>query len=390
MSFEICFHVWDLARASLTEGMKMKALHKVQYPWIILIVAYLSSVACAQMHGAPPINSNEFWTSTTLMSTPNTNTNPPHMTESQIKSGNRTLARQSVEVLGPESRYQRYLDTETETVQESPTTSHSIVRTYRTDVNGQKILVRVTDENIQSAGTGELNVVRTISDRDLNGALQIVQYEVTETIKLGPNSRETKTIVYVPVATGIVAAQTVELQQSSPVARKKTPPEGWHEVEVRESTTKEDGSNRTSEERVLRRDSDGKLSPFSRTLSKETNVHGAKMNTVETYSLDLPGLARDGKLHLSERSTTIQRTDPGKIRTEQELEQLDPGDPNAGLKVTKKITEILVSGASGTEGTKTVQARNTSGGFTIVSVERRRSHQVTASEGDIEQAQSPK
>src|SRR5512142_1926437 len=151
--------------------MKMKALHKVQYPWIILIVAYLSSVACAQMHGAPPINSNEFWTSTTLMSTPNTNTNPPHMTESQIKSGNRTLARQSVEVLGPESRYQRYLDTETETVQESPTASHSIVRTYRTDVNGQKILVRVTDENIQSAGTGELNVVRTISDRDLNGAL---------------------------------------------------------------------------------------------------------------------------------------------------------------------------------------------------------------------------
>jgi len=232
----------------------MKGLRSFQCPWIILIIVYLSSVVHAQIQGAPPNNTNESWTATTLISAPNTNTNPPQMTETHIKSGNRSLDRQSVQVFGPESRYQTYLDTETETVQESPTTLHSIVRTYRTDANGQKTLVRVTDEKTQSPASGKVNVVRTVSDRDVNENLQIVQYEVTETTNIGPNSRETKTTVYVPVPSGSVAPRTNELQQYSAdgaVLRNKTPlPDGWQIGEVRESTTKEDGSHRTSEDRV--------------------------------------------------------------------------------------------------------------------------------------------
>jgi hypothetical protein len=356
----------------------MKGLRSFQCPWIILIIVYLSSVVHAQIQGAPPNNTNESWTATTLISAPNTNTNPPQMTETHIKSGNRSLDRQSVQVFGPESRYQTYLDTETETVQESPTTLHSIVRTYRTDANGQKTLVRVTDEKTQSPASGKVNVVRTVSDRDVNGNLQIVQYEVTETTNVGPNSRETKTTVYVPVPSGSVAPRTNELQQYSAdgaVLRNKTPlPDGSQIGEVRESTMKEDGSHRTSEDRVSRRDSDGRLSPFSRRIAKETDVDGRKVTTLETYSLDLPGLARDGKLHLSERSTTIQKID----KTEQEVEQLDPGDPNAGLKVMKKTTDIVLSGASGTQETKTIEARNTNGGFTVVSVAKRKSNSVAA------------
>jgi hypothetical protein len=373
--------LWNTIRIRLTGAIKMKALRCFQCASIILIIVYLSSVVGAQIHGAPPNNTNESSTATTLISAPNTNSNPSRMTETHLKSGNRSLDRQSVEVFGPESRYQTYLDTETETVQESPTTLHSIVRTYRTDANAQKTLVRVTDEKTQSSDSGEANVVRTVSDRDVNGNLQIVQYEVTETTKMSPNSRETKTTVYVPVAKGYVAPVTSELQQfsaNSVVVRKKTPlPEGGEVAEIRENTTEEEGSYRTSEDRVSRRDSDGRLSPFSRTTAKEIDVRGGKVTTVETYSLDLPGLARDGKLHLSERSTTIQKID----KTEQEVEQLDPGDPNAGLKVMKKTTDIVVSGASGTEETKTSEARNTNGGFTVVSVAKRKSNQVAATQG---------
>lgn len=359
----------------------MKALRSYQCPSIILIIVYLSSAVLAQMHGAPPNNTNDSWTATTLISAPNTNSNQSHMTESHLKFGDRSLDRQSLEVFGPESRYQTYLDTETETVEESPAILHSIVRTYRTDVNGQKTLVRVTDEKTQSSDSGEVNVVRTVSDRDVNGNLQIVQYEVTETTNISLNSRETKTTVYVPLPSGGVAPQTNELQQTSAdgaVLRKKTPiPDGWQVGEVRESATKEDGSRRTSEDRVSRRDSDGRLSPFSRRIAKETDLDGRKETTVETYSLDLPGLARDGKLHLSERSTTIQKID----ETEQEVEQFDPGDPNAGLKVMKKTTDIVVSGASGTQETKTIAARNTNGGFTVVSVAKSKSNQVAATQG---------
>jgi hypothetical protein len=372
----------------------MKALRCFKCPLIILITVYLNSGLCAQMHGAPTINTNESWTATTLIAPSNTNANPSHMAESHIKSGDRTLDRQSVAVFGPESRYQDYLDTETETVEESPTTSHSIVRTYRTDANGQKILVRVTDEKTQSSASGEVNVLRTVSDRDLNGNFQIVQYDITETTNIGPNSRETKTTMYVPVATGNLAPQTNELQHSSAdsaVARKKTPlPDGWQVWEVRESTTKEDGSHQTSEDRVSRHDSDGRLSPFSRTIAKETDVDGRKVTTVETYSLDLAGLARDGKLHLNERSTTIQKTDTASRRTEQEVEQLDPGDPSSGLKVMKKTTEIVVSGASGTQETKTIEARDTNGGFTVVSVAKRKSNRVPATQRQIERPDKPK
>lgn len=372
----------------------MRALRSFQCPSIILITVYLSSVVCAQMQGAPRIITDQSWTATTLISAPNTNANPSHLTESHIKSGHRTLHRQSVEVFGPESRYQHTLDTETETVQESPTTSHSIVRTYRTDANGQTALVQVTDEKTQSSPSGEVNVVRTVLDRDLNGNLQIVQYEVTETTNISPNSRETKTTAYVPVATGYLAPQTNDVQQSSAdgaIVRKKTPfPDGWQVWEVRQSTSKEDGRHQTSEDCVSRRDSYGRLSPFSRTITKETDVDGRKVTTVETYSLDLVGLARDGKLHLSERSTTIQKTDPGSRRTEQEVEQLDPGDPNSGLKVMKKTTEIVVSGASGTQETKAIETRNTNGAFTVVSVAKRKANQVPATEAQIEDAEKSK
>ncbi len=367
-------------------------------PSIILVTVYLSSVVWAQRHEAPPTNTSGSWTATTQISAPNTNTNPSYMTERHIKSGHRTLDRQSVEVFGPESRYQAYLDTETETVQESPTTSHSIVRTYRTDANGQKTLVRVTDEKTQSSASGEVNVVRTTSDRDLNGNLQTVQYEITETKNTSPNSQETKTTVYVPNAGSNLALQTDELQERGAhgsVVPKKTSilpdsNEGWQVWEIRESTIKGDDSNRTSENRVSRRDPDGRLSPFSRIIAKETEVDGGKSSTVETYSLDLPGLARDGKLHLSERSTTIQKADPGGRTTEQEVEQPDSGDPNAGLKVMKKTTEIVASGASGTQETKTIEARNTNGGFTVASVAKRKSNQVRATQGQIERAEKPK
>jgi hypothetical protein len=351
----------------------MKGFRCFQCPSIILRIVYMSSVVFAQMQGAPSRNTKESWTATTQISTPNTY--PSRITESHIKSADRMLDRQSIEVLGPEDRYQPYLETQTETVQESPTTSISTVRTYRTDANGQKNLVRVTDENTQSSTSGEVNVVRTISDRDLNGNLQIVQYEVTETTEVSPNSRETKTTVYLPNGGGNVALQAPDSSGD------------WQVWEVRERRIKkEDGSNRTSEDRVSRRDSDGRLSPFLRTIATETEVDGRKVTTLETYSLDLPGLARDGKLHLSERSTTIQETDPGRRRTEQKIEQLDPGDPNPGLKVMTKTKDIVVSGGSGTQETKTIEARDANGGFTVVFVAKRNSNQVRATEGQIEPA----
>ena len=111
----------------------------------------------------------------------------------------------------------------------------------------------------------------------------------------------------------------------------------WEVGEVKENTIKEDGKNRTTEERVSRPNSEGRLSEVSRTVGKETETAaGEKSNTVETYSTDVPGVAGDGSLHLNQRATTVEKKDSGGKTTEQQVEQPNPGNPSDGLQVKRK------------------------------------------------------
>jgi len=137
--------------------------------------------------------------------------------------------------------------------------------------------------------------------------------------------------------------------------------------EVKEGTIRKVGKNRTSEERVSRPNSDGKLAEISRTVGKETEAGQQKTSTVETYTTDNPGFTGDGKLHLNQLVTTVQNKDATGGRTE-------AGD--AGLRVTTKTIDILRSGASGTQSTSVIQVRDASGTFNVVSVDTRKSDQV--------------
>jgi hypothetical protein len=58
------------------------------------------------------------------------------------------------------------------------------------------------------------------------------------------------------------------------------------------------------------------------------------------------------------------------------VEQPNPGAPNASLRVTTKTIDIVRSGASGTQSTSTIQVRDASGSFNVVSVDTRKSDQV--------------
>ena len=110
------------------------------------------------------------------------------------------------------------------------------------------------------------------------------------------------------MAISLLAMQTQERRQqgaNGTVESQKTSsfPDGsgnWQVNETRHSTSKQDGKNTTTEERVSRLDPNGKLSEVSRTVSRESETaRGEKHNTTETYSVDVPGSARDGSLHRS-------------------------------------------------------------------------------------------
>ena len=364
---------------------------------MIAVVLCVGSVVCAQAQEAQPNSTNESWTATTQTS--GDNTNPSRTTESHAKSGGGSVDKKRVEVLGPNGQYQPDYQTEKETVRVNATTTRTVERTYRWDVNGQRNLVQVTEEEAQSSASGDAQVVRTTLSSDADGNLQVTQREVADTRKTSPNAQETKTTFYILDGNGDLtrSLQTQEQQKHSAdhtVEVKKTmlsqdSSGNWEVGEVRESTIKEDGKNRTSEERVSRSDSDGRLSEVSRTVGKETEAAGEKSNTVETYSTDVPGLAPDGSLHLNRRVTTVERKGSGGETTEQQVEQPNPDYPNTGPQVSTKTKYIVLYGASGTQQTKTTQVRDVNGTWSVVSVETGKSDQVPAEQAQTAPSDKP-
>jgi hypothetical protein len=372
----------------------------MQYPsltkfaWLaVAIIAFCMFVPSlsAQTSDAQASESQS-WTKTTESQT--ANINPTRTTESHQKSPNGTVDHQTVERLGAEGHYEPYYDIEKESVQVNGTTLRTIERTFARDASGQKILTQVTEEEKQTLQAGGEKVVRTTSNADLDGHLQVAQREVTNTKQISPEVQEKNTTVFLSDGQGGMAASmqiqqrekrssdhTVEIQSSTLL------PDGsgnWQVHERKESTIKEDGKQRTTEEQVLRPGADGKLAPISRTIGKESETAvGEKKTTIEAYSPNVSGSA-DGNLHLSQRVTVVKRAgSDGSQATEKRLEQRSLVDPAAGLQVTTKTRDTVQPGSSGTEETTTIEVRDVSGSFTVVSFDTQKSDNVHAVDLEI-------
>jgi hypothetical protein len=353
---------------------------------IFSVILCVGSAVCVRAQDAQANKTDEPWTATTQTSIDHAN--PSRTLESHSKSDNRTVDKQRVEVLGSDGRYQPYYDTETETIQVNATTARTVVREYRWDTDGRRNLLQVTEQESQSSSNGDSHLVSTTSSADVNGNLHLAQREVADTRKTSPDVQETKTTVYVNDGSGsfTTSKQTREVQTSSAdhsVEVKKTTllpgaNGSWQVFEVKEKTIKDDDAkNRTTEERVARSDIDGRVSEVSRTVGHETeNAGGERSATVETYTPNVPGMAGDGKLHLTERNTSNQNKDLDKKNTEQQIEQPKPGNPTDGLQVTAKTKYTVHYAANGTQQTKTIETRDTNGNFSVISSETEKSDQV--------------
>lgn len=352
----------------------------------------------AQIPDSQSGDTNKSWSSTTESN--GVNTNPIRTTQTHTQSGNRTIDKQSFERLQSDGRYEAFEDTETETVQVDSSTVRTIRRTFGRGASGERTLIQMTEEEQKTAGNGEVKAVRTTSTPDLNGGLQVVQREVANTRKTGPDAQETKTTVYLRGANGLSpATETVERQKRTSdhtVEFQKSTllPDGagnFQPYETREGTIKQDGKNQTTEERVSRRDAEGNMSAVSHTVSRESEAaSGEKRSTVETYSADVPGSAPDGRLHLSRRETTVRQTgtDSGQT-TQQQVEQPNPGDPDAGLRVTVQTTDSARPAAGGTQQTRTIRSLDGSGNLGVVWVDMGKSSKPPAPPVQISPPEKP-
>ena len=359
--------------------------------FIILAVSVFvcfSAAIWAQTPVSPPSDANESWTVTRESHTEDVL--PTRTVESHVQEGNRSVDKQSAERLGLGGHFEPYQDTETESVQVNPTTVRTITRIFVRDGAGARALWQTTEEERRTLPSGESRTDRVVSAPDSDGKLKPAGREISQTKKITGDVEETKTTVMLPSITGGLApAIRIEERQQrtgNNTEFKKTV-QGldagsgeWQVSEVQQRSTKEEGNSRTTEERVSRLDYEGKLSDFSRTVGKESeSPSGEKQSTVDNYSVDMLGASRDGSLYLVQRVTSTETTDPsGQQTAVQKIEEPDPGDPSAGLRVIfadQRQGELVPWGG---EATQTVQVRNGGGEFEVMSVDTAKSDNIHA------------
>ena len=373
-------------------------------PFVVLVLALMQVRAHAQAQGGSDASNgdtSQSWTTTTQQQLPSSD-NPTRTTETHTQSGGRTVDNQSVQAIGTDGHYEPYLDVQKETIKIDANTVRTVEHTFGRDSEGRKTLVQITEEERRTLPGGEVKVVRTTSDPDANGALQTVQQEVRDTRQISPSVQETKSTLFTASLNGGLTASVQTTDREAKTGdhnvafRKSTSlPDSngnWQLSEVREGTVKDDGKDRTKEERVLRPGTDGNLSLVERTVSKESgNAAGETRETVKTYSTNLPGTPIDDNLHLNQTVTTVHRkSEDGTQSTKTQVEQRNPAQPSDSLQVTQEAIDIVRPGAGGTtRETQTLRSLDSSGDLGVVSVDTRKQDSAPAVRVDIAPAKTP-
>jgi len=257
--------------------------------------------------------------------------------------------------MGADGHYEPYLVVEKETIRVDSSTVSTVERSYARAPDGRRQLIQGQSRTLAD---GAVRTVRSTSNPDVNGRLQLVQKEIEDKKQIGPNLQETRTSVLTQDVNGglreSMRTERRETQSDHTVEFQETNvmPDGngnWETREVRQGVVKEEGERRSQEENVLRPDSDGKLAIVQRTIRKEiAGAGGERQATTETYSIDLPGATRDGSLHPVERVITVSRaSQDGQQSTHTLVEKPNPGAPTQGMRVTSQALEVVVRGSDG-------------------------------------------
>ncbi len=323
---------------------------------LILFIAGICRPAIAQDH-----STQQSWTTSNQLTSPSGTTNPTRSTTTHTEVDGRTVEKTVVEAVGPDGRYVPYSEIERESIRVNETTVRNIERSYGRTADGQRVLTQQTQEESQSLAEGEKKISRITSNPDGNGALQVVQRAMIESKQLGPGVRETNTTVFSADGSGGLSptvriqeresktdASTVQFRNSTALADGTGQ---WKLSEIREGVTRQSaGGEMTQDLTVLRPDSEGQMAVAERTtrkLSAETG--GDRSDKIETYSTDVPGQAGSEGLQLVRRESIVQRTNAGGGRsTLSQVQQTNPGDPQAGLRLTQETIDIVRPGANGT------------------------------------------
>ena len=322
---------------------------------------------------------DESWKKTTTQQDPSGTVNSSRTSESFAKKGSRATSKKSLETIGPDGKYVPYSETETETVQVNATTVRTIQRSYGRDINGNRSLVQVTQQETKTSPNGSQAISRTTSNPDLNGNLQVVQKELRTVKKISPTVQESITTVLMPDINGTLSPSMKVQQRDTKTGEHSTQfrkstllPDGngnWQTAEVREGSTKDSGEGSTTEERVLQPGSDGKLAEVQRTVSRDSKSANESKTASETYSNNVPGMTISNGLQLVEKTTSVSRNDPsGKQKTTRSVERPNAGNPSDGLELMNQTIDIVRPSENAKKEDVTTLSRDANGNMNVVQV----------------------
>ena len=342
------------------------------------------------------------WTSNSQQSDPSGSLNPirSHTTHREVDG--HVIDKTVTERLGPDGRYIPFSEIERESIRVNDTTVRTIERAYGTGSDGRSTLTQQIEEESRSFADGAKKVTRTTSNPDANGTLEVVQRALIDSKVVSPDVRETKTTLFSANGSGGLGptteieererrtdATTVQFTKSTSLSDGAG---HWTVSERREGTTRQQAGETTKEESVLRPDSNGRLALVERTVSQQSQSGlGERNDTTEKYSTDVPGQAGSEGLRLVRRESTVERRGAGgESRTTRQVEQPNPADPAAGVRVTQEAIDIVRPGANGVAHQSAIVTSDANGQMNTVWVDMGNSDKPAAVSIDTRAAAKPK
>jgi hypothetical protein len=300
---------------------------------------------------------------------------PARLVSTERQDKGRKIETQKVEAPSVKGGYEPIRETETETIQVDANTMRVVQRWFSP---GNHQLFQVTEEERRTEPGGWESLVRTTSAVDLSGHWQIQERDVEETVSPDPDTKETKKTVLGMVGgtlTPVLKSEETERRKgdSIEVQRRLLTPDGGGRFQVFEerqtvATPSKDG--RTTEEKTYRKDDRGQMMVIEQTVSSEwQNGEKGSGKLARTYSTYVPGRASDGRLqHLVEQRSMSTTTSPGgDTRRQEQIQQVNPGAPENGLRTTTVVTEVSKAfGKLRTETHKGVRGLDGSGNLPII------------------------
>jgi len=275
----------------------------------------------------------------------NVENSPARIIETRSREDGRTVETRVVEAPSINGGYAPISDTERETIQVDANTVRIVERRFSSWA-GQRELFQVSEEERRTEPGGRESVTRTISTKNAGGYWNVQERDIEESVSTAPDTRVTaKTML------GIVAGDLVPIQQLEETEQRK-----GNLVEV--------------QRRLLPAKAIGYAPVSEVQQTVVTPTRDGEITQEKTYSTYVPAVGSYGELQLVQQREVSTATAPDRsTRTEEKVQQVNPGNPWDGLRATSLLIEVSrPAGSLRTETREETRSLDVNGDLTLVRV----------------------